>query len=50
MREETYAAFIDEYKEGYGKGSFDMEDHFKRRKDATHKREVTHWFDITEII
>jgi len=50
MKEEAYAAFIDEYKEGYGKESFDMEDHFKRRKEATHKREVIHWFDITQIV
>jgi hypothetical protein len=50
MQEKAYAAFIDEYKEGYGKESFDMEDHFKRRKEATLSREVIHWFDITEIV
>lgn len=50
MKEKDYAAFIDEYKEGYGKSSFDMEDHFKRRKEATLTRNVVHWFDTTEII
>ena len=49
MKEDVYAAFIDEYKEGYGKESFDMEDHFQRRREATHKREVAHWFDISAL-
>ena len=49
MKESDYAVFIDEYKEGYGKENFDMEDHFQRRKEATLKREVTHWFDITGV-
>ncbi|MGC9351563.1 MAG: hypothetical protein ACP5D3_06200 [Sulfurovum sp.] len=50
MKESLYAALIDEYKKGYGKESFDMEDHFQRRNEATLKREVIHWFDITQII
>ena len=49
MKEDVYAALIDEYKEGYGKVDFDMEDHFRRRKESTLKREVIHWFDITPI-
>lgn len=49
MKEREYAEFIDEYKEGYGNDSFDMEDHFRRRKEATLKREVSHWFNVTEI-
>ncbi len=49
MKEETYATFIEEYKEGYGKESFDIEAHFQRRKDATLRREVTHWFNIDGV-
>ncbi|MDD2451547.1 hypothetical protein [Sulfurovum sp.] len=49
MKEDIYAALIDEYKEGYGKVGFDMEEHFRRRKESTLKREVIHWFDITLI-
>lgn len=49
MKEDVYAALIDEYKEGYGKAGFDMEDHFQRRKESTLKREAIHWFDITRI-
>lgn len=50
MKEDIYAALIDEYKEGYGKTGFDMEDHFRRRKEGTLKREVIHWFDISRIV
>lgn len=50
MKENVYATLIDEYKEGYGKEGFDMEDHFQRRKESTLKREVIHWFDITQIL
>ena len=49
MKESDYAIFIDEYKEGYGKEDFDMESHFKRRKEATLTRTVTYWFDVTQI-
>lgn len=49
IKENEYAAFIDEYKEGYGKQSFNMEDHFKRRKEATLIREVTHWFNVSNL-
>ncbi len=40
MLEKDYNKFIDEYKNGYGKDSFDIEDHFKRRKEATIEREI----------
>lgn len=50
MKEDVYAALIDEYKEGYGKMEFDMDDHFRKRKESTLKREVIHWFDISEIV
>ena len=49
MNEETYAALIEEYKEGYGKENFDIEAHFQKRKEATLRRQVTHWFDISNI-
>ena len=49
MKESDYADFIDEYKEGYGKEDFDMELHFKRRKEATLTRTVSYWFDVTQI-
>ena len=47
MKESIYAQFIKEYKEGYGKVSFDLDTHFKRRKEATLHREVTHWFSLS---
>lgn len=49
MKEDIYAAFIDAYKEGYGKESFDLSSHFEARKKETLYREVTHWFEISQI-
>jgi len=49
MKEETYATFIDEYKEGYGKEDFDMEAHFRRRKEATLIRHEPYWFEVSQI-
>ncbi len=49
MKEDTYAAFIDEYKEGYGKEDFDMEAHFQRRKEATLTRLEPYWFEVSQI-
>ena len=46
MKESTYKTFIKEYKENYGKETFDLTLHFKERKDATLHREVIHWFKI----
>ena len=46
MKEDEYAGFIDEYKEGHAQEGFDISDHFKRRKEATLIREVTHWFKV----
>jgi len=46
--EAEYNAFIDEYKEGYGKEDFDLSDHFARRKAATLTREIEYWFDLAE--
>jgi hypothetical protein len=50
MRENAYAAFIEEYKEGYGKEGFDMENHFTRRKEATLTRIETHWFEVSQVL
>ena len=49
MNEIVYASFINEYKEGYGKDDFDITEHFRKRKEATLKREVIHWFEISSI-
>ena len=46
MKEAQYATFIDAYKKGYGKEDFDLDAHFKARKEATLHREVEHWFEI----
>lgn len=50
MKEDLYAVFINEYKEGYGKADFNLSEHFKRRKDATLVREVNHWFEIHAVV
>lgn len=46
MKELEYNAFITEYKENLEKEDFDLAGHFLKRKEATLKREVTHWFKI----
>ena len=50
MREDDYTSFINEYKEESETKGFDMADHFKRRKEATLTREVTHWFEVHQAI
>jgi predicted small secreted protein len=47
--EKQYNEFINEYKEGYGKENFDMSKHFEKRKEATLKRVVVHWFEISKV-
>ena len=49
INEKIYASFISEYKEGYGTEGFDLEAHFKKRKEATLQREAIHWFEISSI-
>ncbi len=49
IKEELYNAFIKEYKEGYEKETLDLNDHFKRRKEATLIREVVHYFEVSNI-
>ena len=46
IKEDLYTAFIKEYKEGYGKEDFDLNEHFKRRQEATLTREVVHYFEV----
>ncbi len=50
MKEEDYERFIEAYKEGYGKEGFDVDAHFKQRKEATLLRTVTYWFDVSKIL
>jgi len=49
IKEDPYNAFIKEYKEGYGKEDFDLNDHFKRREEATLTREVIHYFEVSTV-
>lgn len=45
MPEKIYAQFIQEYKDNYGKNkNFDMDDHFKRRKQNSISIESDFWF------
>jgi hypothetical protein len=48
MREEDYNAFVQEYKDGYDNNTLDLNDHFKRRKEATLVREVVHFFEVSQ--
>jgi len=49
MREKEYAKVIQEYKYNYGKNkSFDMDEHFKRRKELTIKFVSDFWFEGLE--
>jgi anionic cell wall polymer biosynthesis LytR-Cps2A-Psr (LCP) family protein len=50
MKESVYAAFINEYKERYGKKDFDLQEHFSRRKKETLTRVVTYWFEVNKIV
>ncbi len=49
MEEDIYNAFSKAYKEGYGKEEFDLNEHFIRRKEATLKREVVHYFEVSAL-
>lgn len=49
IKENIYHAFIKEYKEGYETEELDLNDHFKRRKEATLTREVVHYFEVSNI-
>ncbi len=49
IKEDLFKQFIHEYKEGYEKEGFDLNEHFKRRKEATLTREVVHYFEVSHI-
>ena len=46
MNEKKYASFIQEYKKGYGNSDFDLENHFKRRKEDTIIINEDFWFEF----
>lgn len=50
IKETQYNAFIKEYKAGYDDQSLDLNEHFKRRKEATLTREIIHYFKVNYII
>jgi len=49
MKEKDYNAFVQEYKDGYENNQLDLNDHFKRRKEATVVREVVHFFEVSQV-
>lgn len=49
IKENLFKEFILEYKAGYEKEGFDLNEHFKRRKEATLTREVVHYFEVSNI-
>jgi hypothetical protein len=50
MKEETYTAFINEYKEGLGTEGFDITEHFNQRKKATITRNEVYWFEVHQTL
>ena len=48
IQEDLYNAFIKEYKAGYESEELDLNEHFKRRKEATLIREVVHYFEVSQ--
>ncbi|MEN8728008.1 MAG: hypothetical protein ABF276_08615 [Sulfurovum sp.] len=50
MREKTYTAFINEYKEGLGTEGFDITEHFNQRKKATITRNEDYWFEVHQAL
>ncbi len=48
MKESDYKVFIQEYKDNFQDDSFDLENHFNKRKKATIKRNVFHYFKVTK--
>ena len=49
IKEDLFKQFMREYKEGYEKEGFDLNEHFKRRKEATLTREAIHYFEVSHI-
>ena len=50
IKEDLYTKFMKEYKVGYGKESFNITEHFKKRKEATLIREVIYYFEVSKVI
>ena len=50
MKEETYTAFINAYKEGLGTEDFDITEHFDQRKKATLTRTEAYWFEVHQTL
>ncbi len=50
MKEEDYEAFINEYKECFGKEDFDLASHFEKRKNATLTREIKYYFQTNKTL
>ncbi len=50
IKEETYTAFINEYKEGLGTEEFDITEHFNQRKKATITRSEDYWFEVHQTL
>ena len=50
MKEKSYTAFINEYKEGLGTEGFDITEHFNQRKKATITRTEAYWFEIHKAL
>ena len=49
IKEVLYHAFIKEYKAGYDNETLDLNEHFKRRKEATLTRKITHYFEVSNL-
>ena len=50
MKEKTYTAFINAYKEGLGTEEFDITAHFNERKKATITRNEAYWFEVHQTL
>lgn len=50
IKEETYTAFINEYKKGLGTEGFDITEHFNQRKKATITRNEDYWFEVHQTL
>jgi len=50
IKEDLFKQFMQEYKEGYEKEDFDLNEHFKKRKEATLSREVIHFFEVSNTV
>lgn len=49
MPERDYEKFIEEYKSQYASPDFDIDAHFKRRRECTVVLKKPFWFDITDV-